>query len=223
VDDTTITQGGVVVTAGAICVPSPLAIADGIFSTQISLLPGVNSVTVTVTNAAGGTANASIQLICNEPSQELWTELTWDSNNTDVDLHLVNPGASLFDFSGDCFFADTTPVWSTDPFANPILDIDNTWGYGPENITIANDPPAGTYALWAEYFRGAGTTNCMVTVVTNAGMTQFGPFALNYANGESGDAYHVCDITFPGRLIAIPSHMRGPIRVAIPQGIRKKK
>jgi hypothetical protein len=74
-------------------------------------------------------------------------ELTWDTDGTDVDSHFLEPGAE-WESEGDCYYANPNPDWGVpgDTADNPSLDQDDTDGYGPENITLAEpyiEPPEG--------------------------------------------------------------------------------
>lgn len=96
-------------------------------------------------------------------------ELRWDTNLTDVDLHLVRPGGQLFDErnDGDCFFGAPNPEWGNGQAMddNPFLDVDDTDGRGPEKINLSVAPP-GTYQVYVHYFadNGVGATTPTVQV-----------------------------------------------------------
>ena len=100
----------------------------------------------------------------------LRVELTWDTNITDVDLHLVDEqigGADFFTSPGDCYFQDKNPDWGLpgDTSDDPVYPIDQDEGYGPESIGILA-PAAGTYHVWTHYYcdDGLGSTNATVRV-----------------------------------------------------------
>jgi hypothetical protein len=80
--------------------------------------------------------------------------LNWDSNMTDVDLHLLRPGGTTFDFLGsDCFYANKNPDWniSMDNTDDPFLDVDDIDGNGPEEINLQSTGP-GRYEVYVHYF-----------------------------------------------------------------------
>ena len=83
----------------------------------------------------------------------LHVQLEWNADDSDVDLHLVRPGAELFDCRGDCYYQNPSPDWGApaEPVDNPFLDVDNVTGFGPENINVA-DPSPGTYTVVAHYY-----------------------------------------------------------------------
>lgn len=94
--------------------------------------------------------------------------LNWDTNNTDLDLHLLREGAELGDPTGDCYFATCTASnsmgtsnldWGNtgDPVDNPLLDVDNSATGGPENIFLESAAD-GTYTVMVHYYEGLQST-----------------------------------------------------------------
>lgn len=99
---------------------------------------------------------------------------------TDIDLHLVQPGGFLGDygscpaacslpgenrcsedsdehvdtcrqFGSDCAYANRYPEWGVAGRADdPRLDLDDVRGYGPEVISL-NNPPDGVYTAYAHF------------------------------------------------------------------------
>ena len=127
------------------------------------------------------------------PHQDLWTELSWDTGTTDVDLHLIAPPADVGDFgtSLDCYYANMQPSWGAE------LDIDDVDGYGPEHITMSNVSP-GRYLLIVHYYRGEPiVTTARVTVRTGSQSRTFGSLRLDSSGWYGGDAWEVCHIDFP--------------------------
>ncbi|ELN2578726.1 DUF2135 domain-containing protein [Enterobacter kobei] len=85
--------------------------------------------------------------------------LSWDSDNTDLDLHVVTP--------------DGQHAW----YANRnlenggSLDMDVTTGYGPE-IFSTPTPVKGPWLVYVNYYGGAGSqilTTARISVITNEG------------------------------------------------------
>ncbi len=87
--------------------------------------------------------------------------LSWDKDNTDLDLHVVTP-------SGEhCFYGNRRLA------SGAALDVDVTTGYGPEIIS-APSPMNGTYLVYVNYYGGFDSSKqdlitAKVTVVTHAG------------------------------------------------------
>ncbi len=129
----------------------------------------------------------------------LWTELRWNTNNTDVDFHLLPPGASYpgsFWTSTDCYYNNKSPGWGG------FLDVDDVDGYGPEHITIPSVRDTGTYRLFIHYYSdhttGTTATTAFVSVSVRGGaIGSFGPYALLNDASRGGDIYEVCTIHYP--------------------------
>jgi uncharacterized protein YfaP (DUF2135 family) len=86
--------------------------------------------------------------------------LSWDSDGTDLDLHLVTPDGE------HCYYGNRRLK------SGAALDIDVTTGYGPEIISVPS-PRKGTYMVYVNYY-GAGDqgdklTTAKVTIVTQGG------------------------------------------------------
>ena len=85
--------------------------------------------------------------------------LTWDAA-VDVDLYVTEPGGEVISYQ--------TRTSTT----GGELDTDNTSGFGPENVSWADDnAPVGSYQVEVDYFRGTDPVNFTV-VVTNNGQRQ---------------------------------------------------
>ncbi|MBI5472434.1 MAG: hypothetical protein HY961_08830 [Ignavibacteriae bacterium] len=131
------------------------------------------------------------------PALGLWTELRWNTDQTDVDFHLLRPGYIYPSgwFSGaDCYYQNRTTSWGA------YLDVDDVNGYGPEHITVPMVSDTGTYSLLIHYFsdHGHGPSAASVSVSVRGGATRsFGPYAL----AATGDVWEVCRIHFPDGLI----------------------
>lgn len=123
------------------------------------LLAGNYFVDLTVVNEAGLRSEPCSITLQAVPGQDLWIELFWSSVDEDMDLHLLKPGGSPRT-SGDCYFANCTvwgPDWGVigDPSDDPILDLDDIPGTGPENINIEN-PVDGTYTVFVHDYEWTG-------------------------------------------------------------------
>ena len=151
-------------------VSMPLKIDDsGRFDRPFSFPNGSNSVEVRspdgqqrhrtqFLNTSGGATPAKLRVL-----------LAWDSDGTDLDLHLVTP--------------DGAHIWYGNRSAanGAALDVDVTTGYGPE-IFAMPAPIKGQYLVYVNYFGGGyrgddeggeeavqPLTTAQVTVITEEG------------------------------------------------------
>lgn len=151
-------------------VSMPLKVdASGRFDRPFSFPNGSNSVEVRspdgqqrhrtqFLNARGGATPAKLRVL-----------LAWDSDGTDLDLHLVTP--------------DGAHIWYGDRVVpnGAALDVDVTTGYGPE-IFAMPAPIKGQYLVYVNYFGGGyrsdedgaeeavkPLTTAQVTVITEEG------------------------------------------------------
>ncbi|MEW5852230.1 MAG: hypothetical protein AB2A00_25800 [Myxococcota bacterium] len=101
------------------------------------------------------------------PPQDLHIQLVWDVDTSDVDMHLLGPsGGNWFSSPADCYFSNRNPEWSVAGNANdnPSLDIDDTDGFGPENINVVS-PANGSYQIGVHYWCDDGLTTPTVATV----------------------------------------------------------
>ncbi|AXI04222.1 YfaP family protein [Aquirhabdus parva] len=83
--------------------------------------------------------------------------MSWDTNHTDVDLHVVTPNRE------HAWYGQRTIP------SGGSIDIDATDGYGPEIFATPN-AVHGTYLIYANYYGGESSkviTTVTVTVITN--------------------------------------------------------
>jgi len=150
---------------------------------------------------ASAFASTELTIYGDFPPLALFSQLTWNTNYSDVDFHLLPPNSTISDLwtNKDCYYANKSTSWGA------YLDVDNTNGYGPEHITIPNTPAPGIYTLYVHYYGayGAGTTNAFVAVSANNGdIAKFGPYKLEKDGGiRAGDVWAVCTIEYPSGII----------------------
>jgi hypothetical protein len=125
-------------------------------------------------------------------------QLSWDTDGTDVDTHLLRPNGD-YGSEGDCYFANC-PGGGLDwglvgDWDNPVLDVDDVNGYGPENIFVTPSD-SGVYTVQIHYYsdHGVGPSNAWVEVfVDGVRAGSFGPKQL----GATGAQWRVCTIDWP--------------------------
>jgi hypothetical protein len=123
-------------------------------------------VELVVTNTIGVRSAPAKHTIEVTPGDDLWIELTWDTNDTDFDLHLAQQGVDLFGGDGDCNYCNQNPDWATTSSDDdPDLALDNVAGYGPEDVRLKS-PEDGEYPIRVHYYDdfGGGTTTATVNV-----------------------------------------------------------
>ncbi len=100
------------------------------------------------------------------PDDAIHIELTWNTSNTDLDLHLANGAdAEFYDEPDDVSWCNPQGNWgdgSTD-LDDAFLDIDDLVGFGPENINIP-EPVDGEYYIRVHYFEDGGDGSTTATV-----------------------------------------------------------
>ncbi len=132
--------------------------ADGSFARPYAFGSGSNSVEV---RAPGGTARQRVQFYdtaAGKKQARLRVVLSWDSDGTDLDLHVVTPGGE-HSWYGQRVIA-----------GGGALDVDVTTGYGPE-IFSHPAPEKGTYLVYVNYY-GSGygvsdLTIAQVAIISN--------------------------------------------------------
>jgi hypothetical protein len=77
--------------------------------------------------------------------------LTWDTDSTDLDLHVAN--------------AEGWHVYFDDSLAPYMfLDVDDQDGFGPENVLCSPSGPDGVYRVCIMYYEGRPLTHATVTI-----------------------------------------------------------
>ena len=130
-----------------------LAVTSGRFSSDLVLGPGENLVSVVAENQ-GGVGSARLALRAEAPPVDVKVVLTWDTDQTDVDLHVVDPNGEEVNYT------------HRESKLGGKLDNDVTTGFGPETFTLANAIP-GDYQVRARYYsdHGNAVTVAVVQVI----------------------------------------------------------
>lgn len=109
---------------------------------KLVLSPGTNQIVVQA-NWEGKLYSDHVVLYSKVPKKDIKIILTWDTDGTDVDLHVMNPSGE------DCFYSNKETK------EGGKLDIDIVNGYGPEVFTQA-DARVGEYIVTAHYYSSHG-------------------------------------------------------------------
>jgi murein DD-endopeptidase MepM/ murein hydrolase activator NlpD len=99
--------------------------------------------------------------------------LTWDSNLTDVDLHVTDS------LGHHAYYASKLAV------PNGVLDYDDVDGFGPETFTVSSRPSGVTYTVSVHYYsdHGHGPTTATVKIYVGGTLTQ--TFSTPLSNGQT--------------------------------------
>ncbi len=106
----------------------------------------------------------SVQKAFDPGKLDLLVALSWNTDGTDVDMHVIEPTGE------ECYYQHR------DTKIGGHLSQDVTQGYGPEMYTLANAKP-GTYHIKAKYFasdanRASTRTKVSATIIQNWGTEQ---------------------------------------------------
>ncbi len=139
----------------------PIRLDNGGFERPYAFNPGSNTVEVRMDTG-------STTLVKRTQFFESYSQLTspvirvllsWDKDQTDLDLHVVTPDGE------HCFYGNRVLR------NGGALDVDVTTGYGPE-IFSSPAPVPGTYLVYVNYYgsgRQADVITAQVSIVTHAG------------------------------------------------------
>jgi hypothetical protein len=151
-------------------------------------IAGTYEVKLTVTDDLGTTSTNECTVQWDAiPTDTIHVGLVWDTDYGDMDLHMIKKddsdrycgttailgpvAESCSDTGTDnvCYFGNCKPTsfgnppdWDGTPGrtdGDPVLDIDDLSGYGPENINI-DQAVAGSYLIGVDHYSGAGGTGC---------------------------------------------------------------
>ena len=140
-------------------VAMPLSLDEtGAFERPYAFGAGSNSIEV---RAPVGAERKRVQFYdayAGRPQARLRVVLAWDTDGTDLDLHVVSPDGEHVFYGGRI------------SKNGGALDVDVTTGYGPE-IYANPTPPPGIYHVYVNYY-GSGPDRQDVTVAQVAIVTQ---------------------------------------------------
>ena len=132
----------------------------------------------------------------------LRVELSWDTEGTDVDLHLSDQASPRWFTTTDCYFGNRTPEGSAE--ATPQarwLDVDDTDGRGPENIRVDVPRTDTEYTVAVHYYSSHGQHGpSRARVNVYCGEQRVAEFTrdLHGDRAQSNDFWHVAGVRFDG-------------------------
>lgn len=207
---------------------------DGSYDQNVPLNPGENTIQLRVfdNNGAAGTGQA-IRVTVTIERMDIRIVLKWDTNDSDVDLHMFkrsvsepNPSAPPPPSDPDTFIEwgeteeEFQHVWynnktpndfGTTLKQNPFLDIDDTDGYGPETLVL-QEATEGRYHIWLHYYAapidmkgGDIPSNFEVTIILKGGTHEVKTHKINDTLNTDWEYMYLCTIDWPsGEIIQQP-------------------
>jgi Carboxypeptidase regulatory-like domain/Uncharacterized protein conserved in bacteria (DUF2135) len=143
-------------------------------------------------------------------ASDIRVTLTWDGGPyTDVDLHFIDPNGER------CYYSNSVTALGAE------LDVDDTDGYGPENIIMEpGEAIPGTYYVEVNYYSDEGWTGqpiyATVTITVHEGSANevrqtFGPHAIavcDYNGSDPNAWWDVASINFTTGMVNFAPGLR---------------
>jgi len=126
-------------------------VRDGKVNEKLVLSPGTNNIIVQV-ESDGEMFSDQVVLYSNVSKKDIKIILSWDTDGTDVDLHVINPAGQ------ECYYGNRETE------EGGVLDVDITDGFGPEVFTQAN-ATTGNYKITVHYFNSNDYPQTLAKVI----------------------------------------------------------
>lgn len=142
-----------------------LTSADATATSLYMDLAGDYTVALVVTNSLGvpsAPAECDVEAV---PTEDIRVELIWDKDGTDMDLHLAEDVADLFEVPGDVSFCNKAPDWGVAGVTedDPVYTQQDDDGLGPEGVEIVS-PATGEYLVRVHYYEDESEGSSVATV-----------------------------------------------------------
>lgn len=206
---------------------SVLERANGAMPSFFTDISGPYAVKLVVVDALGLESAPATLVVDALPKNALRIELTWDHPESDLDLHLIREGSAFCSCDGDCHYRDCgrSPTWFPGrDGANPKLDIDDSEGFGPENINIDGEGPLrvvqdGRYRIAVHYYATNAGASMWPTTVSNATVRVYiyGLLAaeLTHAMTAEDQVWYAGFIEWPARVVTTDGSTQEGVRCGL--------
>lgn len=145
-------------------------------------LAGDYTVSLIVTNSLGVPSAPAECDVAAIPTEDIRVELTWDTEDSDLDLHLASGTAELYEVPGDVSWCNDAPDWGEAEVTedDPVKTQDDGDGYGPESIEMVS-PADGDYRVRVHYYEddGGGATTATVRIYIYGSLAEEDSFTLS--------------------------------------------
>lgn len=131
-------------------IPLRLPVSNGEFGRSLVAGPGENSIMAEAVSN-GEVYTDSVSFYSKAPPKPLKIILMWDTDGTDIDLHVIEPDGE------ECYYGHRNTS------TGGSLDVDIVDGYGPE-IYTRSTPLKGNYTIRVKYYSDNGYPQTMLTV-----------------------------------------------------------
>lgn len=139
-------------------------ISNNSFNIPIILKSGANNFTIKVNNF-----RKKININSTRRPVKLRATLLWNTSGSDIDLHMVDNEGN------ECYYSNKRSGLMN-------LDVDNTSGFGPENIYV-NQINSGTYTVYVNNYSGGIGTEATIYIYVDEVLTQ--TEKVKFKNGKN--------------------------------------